>query len=65
MATLFTDPEAAIEEAAYLANDTLIAHCLVGVTPNGIQVMSKREARLIEGIVLETINPVDNFSIYD
>lgn len=65
MATLFTDPEAAIEEAVYLANDTLIAHCLVEVTPNGIQVMPKKEAMLIEGIVLETINPIDSFSIYD
>ena len=65
MATLFTDPKAAIEEAAYLANDTSIAHCLVGVTSNGIQVMPKKEAMLIEGIVLETVNPVNNFSIWD
>jgi len=65
MATLFTDPEAAIEEAEYLANSTGKIHCLIEVVPNGIQVCAKKEALLMDGTILETVTPVDNFSIYD
>tara|TARA_R100000908_G_scaffold64882_1_gene50459 strand:+ start:664 stop:864 length:201 start_codon:yes stop_codon:yes gene_type:complete len=65
MTSLFTDPLAALEEAEYLAKDTQVSHCLVQVTPEGIQVMPKREARLIEALILETVTPEYNFSIYD
>jgi len=65
MTSLFTDPEAAVEEAEYLANSTKKVHCLIEVVPNGIQVCTKKEALMMDGTILETVNPVDNFSIYD
>jgi|TARA_A100000172_G_scaffold62358_1_gene41787 hypothetical protein len=65
MTSLFTDPLAALEEAEYLARDTLVSHCLVQVTSEGMQVMPKKEALLMEGLILETVTPEFNFSIYD
>lgn len=65
MTSLFTDPLAALEEAEYLARDTLVSHCLVQVTSEGMQVMPKKEALLMERLILETVTPEFNFSIYD
>jgi len=65
MTSSFTDPLAALEEAEYLAKNTLLSHCLVRVTSECIHVMPKREALLTEDLILETVTPEYNFSIYD
>ena len=56
MTSLFTDPEAAMEEAEYLANSTKKVHCLIEVVPNGIQVCTKKEALMMDGFRVEKLH---------
>jgi len=71
MTSLFTDIDAALEEAEYLANECDITHSVVVFQDrNQLHVMPKKEAMMAKlmdssATILENINPVDNFSIYD
>jgi len=71
MTSLFTDIDAALEEAEYLANECGITHSVVVFQDrNQLHVMPKKEAMMAKlmdssATILENINPVDNFSIYD
>lgn len=61
----FTDPMAAMEEAEYLAELRDMSFCVVETEPNCIVVVPKKELNAYPGTVLETINPVREFSIDD
>lgn len=63
--TKFTDPEAALEEAEYLAELYDVSFCIVEVEPNCILVVPKKELNTYSGTVLETVNPVREFNIDD
>ena len=71
MTSLFTDIDAALEEAEYLANECGITHSVVVFQDrNQLHVMPKKEAMMAKlmdssATILENINPVNNFSIYD
>ena len=62
----FTDPTAAIEEAAYRAKEEKRTMCVVEVEPNMIVVVAKKEAQGMDKLVLETCVPFEeNHNIYD
>ncbi len=62
----FTDPMAALEEAEFLAKEEQRSMCVVEVEPNMIVVVSKRDARSMGKIILETCVPFEeNHNIYD
>ena len=71
MTTLFTDVDAALEEAEYLANECAVTHSIVVFKDrNQLHVMPKKEAMMAKlmdssATILENINPVNNFSIWN
>lgn len=63
--TKFTDPMAALEEAAYLSELHDTSYCVIEAEPNCVIVVPKKELAAYCGTVLETVHPVREFSIDD